>query len=150
MGQITEVTVEEAAESLRLFPLTLDEARDLLKRAVETQGEDFIYNPSNLYDCIYTPVDPMDLKSDTDPRGQTGCLIGVVLGLMGIEVNETFNSYSIPILKENHGWSWPTKVVEYFAQAQISQDVGKTWGRAYEDAELAIPRILRDAKENNG
>jgi len=59
MGQITEVTVEEAAESLRLFPLTLDEARDLLKRAVETQGEDFIYNPSNLYDCIYTPVDPM-------------------------------------------------------------------------------------------
>lgn len=110
-------------------------ARELLKKAVDTQGPDFVYNPSNQYGCYYRPVVGTEHSGkDDDRRNTTGCLVGVALSLNGDtwHLNEQRSIYSLWIAD-------PTKLsqeaADYFQAAQSRQDDGCTWGKAYADAE---------------
>lgn len=114
--------------------IDLTQARDLLKRAVETQGRDFIYNPSGNGMCRYTPI-----PKDDGPQGQTGCLVGVAMALAGVDVTRGpwradlgLNIYSVCL--ELPGLL-TTEAERYLSVAQQSQDHGSTWGAAYDRAE---------------
>lgn len=118
--------------------INIDQARALLKQAMETQGRDFVYNPEGGGDCFYEKKP--NLGPD-DPRSKTACLIGVALDLAG----ETFHhrkSGNIFSLVCHDIMTFVT--VEYFSLAQIAQDHGKSWGEAYDKAEEYYNRI----KEN--
>lgn len=114
------------------MPITLEQARDLLKRAVETQGPKFIYNPDGMYECRYEPV-----PDCSGPPGQTGCLVGVALELAG-ETRQ--RGYKDNVLGLTH--KFPDMMTEqaavYFLEAQSAQDGGTTWGEAYARAEESL------------
>ena len=119
--------------------IELEQARGLLARAVLTMGPDFVYIPLNSYkNCYYQPMkgDEYDFEPN-DPRGLTGCLIGVALSLAGetrhIGVVDTIDNLHtfFPDLMTN-------QVARYFRIAQIAQDHGDTWGQAYKKAEESL------------
>lgn len=127
--------------------MTRDEARNLLRRAVETQGPDFIYRPRGFSGkCTYTVADfvkqyQLDqslLKCHVDaddPRLKTGCLIGVALDLAGFTAHHRSSAgiRSLAILEEFARMDpW---IFDYFGVAQDAQDNGRTWGQVYQEAE---------------
>src|SRR5438034_7562621 len=72
--------------------IDLAQARDLLARAVETQGRDFIYSTGG--GCFYVPLTEENINTMPTPiaarlafyvesKRKTGCLIGVALDLAG-------------------------------------------------------------------
>lgn len=111
--------------------IELDQARDLLRRAVETQGRDFVYNPTAMAACYYTPMIQHD---QNDPRTKTGCLIGVALDLAGETRHRNAKG---PVFRLHH--DFPDMMTEdakdYLTVAQQAQDGGNSWGQAYDRAE---------------
>ena len=117
--------------------MTLEEARGWLRAAVDTQGEDFIYNPgfsSGFGSCSYVPI--QRFGSD-DPRAKTGCLIGTALGLAGRVVQDLSGS----ILMHSELYVLNPEATRYFVEAQVWQDKGSTWGHAYQMAEELRQRM---------
>lgn len=140
--------------------IELAEARDLLKRAMETQGRDFVYaisdSDSNFYGCFNVPVHeiPTDVSeaiprkyfledlSQDHPKRRTGCIIGTALTLAGHQdicireprssIHEINDSYHLLVREAEYYWS----------VAQGAQDQGQSWGEAYDAAE----QWLVDAK----
>jgi hypothetical protein len=118
----------------------IDQARDLLRRAMETQGPDFVYNVDHGA-CDYFPS--TEYYAVGSPKAKTGCLIGVALKLAGVP-NETLNKI-IGTIDENYE-DWQDKglvdisepVMKYFNAAQTTQDNGATWGHALADAEASL------------
>lgn len=127
-------------------------ARALLRQAMETQGEDFKYNPDPWHSggCFYRPLTgPDDRLLDNCPgrtRQQyadpahparvTGCLIGTALTLAG----ETIHLESTWIIDSgNMANAAPGMLTEaaarYLRRAQAHQDAGGTWGEALARAE---------------
>lgn len=116
--------------------IDLEQARDLLRRAVETQGRDFIYNhPDANERCHYVPNPELP-----EPKNLTGCLIGVALDLAG----ETRHHISFDLdwtvfdLGVNFPGMMTQEARDYFSAAQREQDQGSTWGEAYDFAESTI------------
>lgn len=120
--------------------ITLDEARGLLARAVLTKGPEFVYTLDPDEKCYY---EPLWRRTDPgDPRYDTGCLVGVALGLAG----ETRHHGARGSVKSLH-LACPDMMsvwaAAYFSTAQWAQDGGDTWGGAYRAAEDAVS-TLRD------
>jgi len=114
-----------------------DTALAALKRAVETQGRDFIYNTEgNEGMCFYSVAAyrshrPQDYDP-ASPKAKTGCLIGVTLDLLGVKYNK-FEDRSVVNLdgvKERLTFA----ALEVLRYAQIEQDSGRPWGWAYDAA----------------
>lgn len=118
--------------------IELDEARELLKKAVETKGREFQYAPKHMggVGCFYAPRP--DLFSEDDPRATTGCVAGVALSLAGVEFDPG-NGDAIDNLAPEIGLSY--KAGAYLRAAQRVQDNGLTWGEAYDVAEGWLDRL---------
>ncbi len=74
--------------------IKLEQARVVLKQAMETKGTDFVYNPGGFAGCFYQPMSNDDnyvSKTEDDPKLTTGCLIGVALDLAGETRHHNFN-----------------------------------------------------------
>ena len=123
--------------------IEIDQARDLLKRAMETQGRDFRYSAGGV-GCFYLPIDRLPEAYPNkqgrheiplnDPRRKTGCLIGTALDLDG---ETRHHEYPKPVdsLYEKYPDMMTEEAANYFQVAQQAQDIGMTWGRAYDKAE---------------
>lgn len=112
--------------------IDLDMARGLLARAVLTQGPDFVYNPEGHGDCHYEPL------PDTEgPKGVTGCLVGVALGLHGAQIPKGSTDSIVAIRNESPDMATEAAAV-YFQAAQWAQDNGNSWGQAYATAEKRV------------
>src|SRR5678809_333792 len=110
--------------------ITIEMAREVLPRAVATQGSDFVYSPGGVANCYYEPQ--KDLP-ESDPMFRTACLIGVALDLLG------FTEHHEMMVNVNGLWErglpMDLAAKDYFLRAQRRQDGGRTWGEALQAAE---------------
>jgi len=109
--------------------IELEQARKLLKQAMETQGPDFVYNPKGLGECLYE-----QRQNSEGPQAITGCLIGVALDLSGETRHHGFRG-NVMTLRSRYPDMMSADAVLYFYSAQLTQDNGSTWGEAYLAAE---------------
>lgn len=121
--------------------INLAQARELVPRAVETQGREFVYRPgSSGYTCRYEPypVGQTDQDAIRLPEGTpctiTGCLIGVALSLAGETRHIGFRG-SVWNLVSTYRDMMTRAAAGYFAVAQHAQDSGAPWGEAHDRAE---------------
>lgn len=130
---------EENDTTMPTEPITLERARDLLARAVGTQGRDFIYNPGGMGMCLYVPTPGVPTG---DPRRVTGCLIGVTLDLAGFTGHHGVQG-NVSALHDRFPGLMSLAAKDYFASAQRHQDFGSTWGEAYDKAEAGIVFLIQ-------
>ncbi|WP_144121152.1 hypothetical protein [Catellatospora sichuanensis] len=119
--------------------ITLTDARDLLKKAVDTQGPDFVYNPDGAYLCRYEPIPDDEGMRPEDPRSKTGCLVGVALDIAGITAHHGFAG-SVSGLAREGLVRMEDEAVWYLGKAQYAQDRGTSWGDALALAEASLER----------
>lgn len=131
------MTTEETEATMPTERITLERARDLLARAVGTQGRDFIYNPGGDGLCQYTPM--IDLP-EGDPRAVTGCLIGIALDLAGVTAHHGHAGTVYSLYTSKRGLM-DLSASNYFSVAQKAQDRGTTWGEAYDAAEASVAYV---------
>lgn len=137
-----------------MIEITKDNVLPYLKAAVDTQGEDFVYNVNGSYVCRYLPIDAEDRQSAIfqldhpdmiDPRLKTGCLIGVLLKLVGVSseaLGEGRNSSVYSLMTELADQNIVTideDALHALAAAQAVQDEGQTWGAAFAAAKETLP-----------
>lgn len=120
--------------------ISFEAAREALKRAMETQGEDFLYTPDGLGSCWYLPQPDDKIFTEDDPRRQTGCLVGTAARMLGVSddrLTDAEESSSNGLISElvRDSWQIDFRVKKYFSIAQRIQDDGDTWGNAYRVAE---------------
>lgn len=116
-------------------PATIDlpKARELLAKAVETQGRDFVYKSAAAFGlCTYFPQTWRRIADD-DVRRKTGCLVGVALKLHGHDVSQLGGSIG-EVRRQNPDWMTEA-ACQYFQVAQNEQDLGAPWGEAHDRAE---------------
>jgi len=123
-------------------PMTLEEARGYLARAVLTKGPDFTYRPdaSEYTDQEDNPCSYFcrtDLPED-DPRHGTPCLIGVALRLAGREITQDMEGEVPDQSNMRKAWNLSERAGSYFREAQAVQDNYRTWGEAYRAAEALV------------
>lgn len=127
--------------------ITLEQARVLLQRAVETQGRDFVYRDGDKDKCFYSVEGfiahgkRMNIElSPDDPRLKTGCLVGTALDLAG----HTEHRHLVTTVSHlaEHVIPMTIGAVRYFSTAQRWQDIGHSWGDAFDQAEVQA-RYLR-------
>lgn len=116
--------------------IEIDQARELLKAAVQTQGRDFRYCEYHI-GCYYAPIEKtaegITLAPD-DNRRKTGCLIGTALTLAG-ETRHIGYPHRVSNMHMDFPGMMSNDTAEYFQVAQTSQDSSSTWGESYEAAE---------------
>lgn len=124
-------------------PLTLDQARELLRAVVAEHGEDFRYTDPRGPSCLYVTREYAIEHWGWDPDrvvGQPGkrCVVGTLLDRHG-EVwhrQEKFWDQTVEgIQNANPGDYFTPEASEYLRIAQSRQDRGETWGQALEAAE---------------
>jgi hypothetical protein len=117
--------------------INLEQARNLLSRAVATQGLDFVYNPGGGLGCYYETRET-DGRGSSFPSGApqriTPCLIGVALDLAG-ETRHHGSDITVYGLHSRYPDMMTLGAAAYLGRAQASQDQGSTWGKAYDAAE---------------
>lgn len=117
--------------------INLEEARKLLKAAMETMGPEFVYasvldedgNPCDV--CVNIPH-PATVYPGASV---TGCIVGTAMLLSGRlteeQMREEFAFGDVRIFTP-----YITRHASmYFTVAQVSQDSGSTWGEAVRKAE---------------
>ncbi len=112
--------------------IEIETARDVLLRAVATQGRAFVYNPDGIGMCTYTARP--ELSDDTDPRRITGCLVGVALDLAGEQRHHGVPG-NVDSLRRQFPDMLSDQTRDYLWAAQKVQDNGGTWGVAFDTAE---------------
>jgi len=121
--------------------MTLNEAREWLRLAVQERGEDFIYYPEDIREregeepdggprCYYVPH--TSLPAD-DPRSQTGCIAGTAMRLAGREITPMHEGLAVVDLQAD--WNLSYHAALYLTYAQRAQDASATWGEARDRAE---------------
>lgn len=161
-----------------MLNITRNNVLELLKTAVDSKGEDFVYNVDNSNArCFYVPTPefinavpssslyftriPKEALDPQNPKAQTGCLIGTMLVLNGLDVESSPAGYEI--LRKGtanvHALLNELRVaglVEFDAasrdallDAQVVQDQGGTWGGAYHAAERYIERTRKPVHHDN-
>lgn len=128
-------------ECLRPVPenlpiIDIDMARDLLLKAVATQGRAFQYNDTGdpWTTCRYAPMAGIGGN-----REKTGCIVGVALGIHG-ETRHYSNPGSAYSLQHEMPGLMTDEAMRYFSEAQTYQDRGDTWGQAFDAAEALYQR----------
>lgn len=131
--------------------ITLQEARRLLKEAVETQGRDFVYNPTRKAACLYRPATDTDVNTlgiaprEDAPSRRTACLIGVALDLAG-ETRHRQKGVKISQVRREFPDMMTEGVASYFQVAQDYQDRGDSWGAAYDSAEEFYLTVMKNRR----
>lgn len=139
--------------------ITLEIARPLLKRAMETQGRNFRYvSRAGVFGtCFYVPLEGEYLKQNEAKHGRkyldvipgenrtkTGCLIGTALTLHDVDMSliavNTTKIQQFPLTYPN---MIDQEAADYFQEAQYQQDRGSTWGDAYDAAEKWVERLAK-------
>lgn len=117
--------------------INLERARELLKQAVETQGEDFVYQVISGDMCYYRPMTEEEEPDANDPKRVTGCLVGTALTLAG-ETRHLDVIGSVGTLFNTFPDMMTTGACDYFQAAQNLQDQAYTWGDSYDAAEDGV------------
>lgn len=114
--------------------IEIEQARDLLLKAVATQGRGFVYNDMPGANCFYEPNAEFDEDS---PKAKTGCVVGVALSLAGEtrHLGPDSAGMSATGLRAAFPDMMSREAAVYFNRAQGEQDTGATWGRAFDMAE---------------
>ena len=132
--------------------MTLNEAREWVRLAVEERGADFIYYPEDIrvreedeFDtkvrCLYVPQP--DLPA-SDPRSQTGCIAGTAMRLAGRTFDKGYEGLAVVDLRA--AWNLSYDAAQYLTYAQRAQDHSASWGDARAQAErMMSSEINRDA-----
>lgn len=139
-----------------MIHIDVAEARKLLKMAVERNGVHYEYNnphedwDNDRYDrnefsestwgsggptCLY-------VHRDVDGNLEPGCIVGTAMHLAGLPLEVMAESNGDSITEKRYG-AWPgveitNEAANYFRMAQVQQDMGYSWGTAYECAEEAF------------
>jgi hypothetical protein len=113
--------------------ITATEARELLKRAVEEKGENYVYRKPLFADhCVYFSA------------GAPSCLIGHVLSYKGMEsIDDSMNGCGVEDLFENGYLAADDATRDALDMAQTEQDHGGTWGTAVAVALLRLDKAKR-------
>lgn len=106
--------------------LTRDTAIELLERAVQDRGADFVYRKHDEYNtaCKYE-------KNDAP-----SCLVGVVLAMAGATIWELKRMDQADEPGMDLHWQGllpveaTNQAIDILSAAQLAQDVGHTWGEA--------------------
>ncbi|MEU7570300.1 hypothetical protein [Micromonospora sp. NPDC049240] len=133
--------------------ITLEKARELLAKAVETQGKGFVYNPSKTGLCYYQPLSVERALSPEDPRVKTGCLVGTALKIHGRMDLLDFLGSVTSMHREDKGQGgdlMDEEAADYFQMAQTHQDGGSTWGKALEAAEELAESLIKARSVEGG
>lgn len=96
---------------------TVEQVRELLVRAVEEKGPDYVYPGAAVGQCRYL---------DRETR-EPSCIVGHVLTWAGVEI--------FPEHEGTSAWgvapsSWDGDLRVALLEAQVVQDGGKSWGEA--------------------
>lgn len=130
--------------------ITLDEAKELLARAVKEKGEDYVYvplreggRPNGRPQCAYFN------EEDRCPS----CMVGYVLSYKGVTYERLDATNSVvtevqDLVEEGH-LKVDNHTLALLTVAQVEQDQGQTWGRALEEA-LATYEESAEAYETEG
>lgn len=118
--------------------ITASQALDLLRRARDTMGADFVYNPGGTGACMNTPVSRSD--GDSSPQSKTGCLIGTAMKLWG-GVNPDYFPDTGSVRSSFSQYLEP-EATSIMSMAQVVQDSGASWGAAVVAAEQHLSEIV--------
>ena len=119
-------------------PMTMDEALEWLRLAVDTQGRDFVYNPpGGSFRCFYLP---QKYAPKGSPQTRTGCLIGTAMKLAGRAITEDMERNNVLSLADQ--WNLSEHAALILQRAQQVQDSGSTWGEAWKKAHRRAGEIL--------
>lgn len=121
--------------------ITLDEAKELLARAVSEKGADYVYEQQD-GKCVYYTSD-----------GSPSCLVGWVLSYKGLTNEDLLAADSVIAevgdLAEEGLLKVDNETLALLTVAQVEQDQGQTWGRSVEEA-LATYAESAEAYETEG
>jgi hypothetical protein len=121
--------------------ITLDEAKELLARAVKEKGADYVYEQQD-GKCVYYTSE-----------GSPSCLVGWVLSYKGLTSADLVAADSVIAevgdLVEEGLLKVDNETLALLTVAQVEQDQGQTWGRALEEA-LATYEESAEAYESDG
>lgn len=112
--------------------LDLPLARELVNRAIDEKGADYVYNVpvGENETCLYFR------------NGKPDCLIGHVLHYLGIDqgcVREGESAGGVLIsLRGQNKLTFTSEAADYLSAAQGHQDNGKPWGAARDYAEEQV------------
>lgn len=124
-----------------MIHIGLDEARAIVDKAIEQRGEEFAYGDDFDMDagCRYTAY-----NSDGDLV--PACIVGLGMFMFDKNIYKWMTSdlydFNNALFKEVAEWAEADRVFtidpmarEYLSSAQNTQDGGRTWGVAREEAE---------------
>lgn len=115
--------------------LTLVKARELVERAIEEKGSDYVYGKYDDDACLYVHG-----LGDWGSEPTPGCIVGCALILGGLDVTDFIgiNELSAPAaldeLSKRGLVHTSDEAQTYLEILQTNQDRGKTWGEANEKA----------------
>lgn len=132
---------------MKTIKINNDNVLELLKQAVDTRGEDFVYS-SDSRGCFYAPLSQemadkylSGTLSEYDNRRKTGCLIGTMFKVLGVpdEILEKYTDggYVASLVDHlNKDNAAPNVQIDEdslrtLQHAQHEQDAGGSWGQAY-------------------
>lgn len=128
--------------------LTRQKAEEMVKAAVDERGSDFIYErPSVLTDCMY-------VHNPDSEDAYAGCGIGLAFALEGVpldtlrqyEHNDATNLVNA-LKKDGVLGSFEHEARGFMQNFQAQQDIGYTWGDAYEYALTAVVEEVFEYEE---
>ncbi|MFY1688140.1 hypothetical protein [Plantactinospora sp. WMMB782] len=124
--------------------IDLQEARELVDKAIQEAGEDFVYNPGGGPNCLYVP----NVNADADaPSRQRGCLVGTALKIGGAQVYDWGDvATALGGYLEDQQVKLTAMAGLYFRAAQVIQDDGGSWGAARQHAERVFQGVAVDAE----
>lgn len=145
---------DEDEETAHQPPMTLEEARGYLARAVLTKSPEFVYVPRGVnrykemaegkHSCSY--FCRTDLPED-DPRYGTPCLVGVALRFAGREFHKAQEGRAPQEPAMSVAWNLSHEAGTYFRAAQLEQDDSQSWGHAYNAAEKVAEEMIRNGTD---
>lgn len=109
--------------------LTLEQARELLHRAVAEKGADYVYtsrkNPQ-FAQCVYVE------------NGQPSCIIGHVVNYLGVPLDAIKEGVGPDQVLSDAGITAESTTAKLLHHAQLQQDQGIPWGQAVAIAERIV------------
>lgn len=137
---------------MKEFKVTATAAHDLLRKAVELKGKDYIYPtyPYSSLGCYYAK------------EGKPDCIVGHVLFDLGVPIADmswdeeglergSMASGNIDIhrlyLQRAHGLTFEDAAWEMLCSAQTVQDDRETWGVALRSAEAIVTYLKKYESE---
>lgn len=118
-------------------PLSVEDVRALLVRAVEEKGADYVYEKVPGFWSDGTPMD--DVTCNYFHDGKPSCIVGHVFSYCGIErVEREGDNARTMAVELGIG---DALIGEALDRAQAAQDAGKTWGEALAEFDRAVAEL---------